>query len=61
MFLKYTEVKSQTVIALNRDQIVAVFESLDGEFKGKTVLNLVNGSVAVEEDILTVLGQLSAV
>lgn len=61
MILKFTESKSNTVIGINAKYIVAVFEANDGEFKGKTVLNLVNGSVAVEEDLVLVLGQLAAV
>ena len=61
MILKFTECKSNQVIGINADHIVAVFEASEGEFKNKTVLNLVNGAVAIEEDLLTVLGQLAAV
>lgn len=61
MFLKFTETKSNTVIAINTKQIVAVFESADGEFRGKTIINLVNGAVAVEESLIDVMGQLAAV
>ena len=61
MIIKFTESKSNTLIGINTDNIVAVFEAFEGEFKGKTVLNLIGGSVIVEEDLLTVLGQLAAV
>jgi len=61
MFLKFTEAKSKEVIAVNTVNIVAVFVATESDLKGKTVLNLTNGMVAVEEDILTVLGQLAAV
>ena len=33
----------------------------EGEFNGKTIINLVNGAVAIEEDLLEVLGTLAAV
>ena len=61
MFLKFTESKSKEVIVINSDNIVAVFVATESDLKGKTVLNLINGMVAVEEDILTVIGQLAAV
>lgn len=61
MIFKFTESKSNQVIGINTDHIVAVFEATEGDFKGKTVLNLINGAVAVEENLVTVLGQLAAV
>jgi hypothetical protein len=61
MILKFTESKSNQVIGINTEHIVAVFEATEGDFKGKTVLNLLNGSVAVEESLVTVFGQLAAV
>lgn len=61
MILKFTESKSNQVIGINAKYVVAVFEASEGDFKGKTVLNLVNGAVAIEEDLITVLGQLAAV
>ena len=61
MFLKLTESKSKELIVINTDQIVAVFVATESDLKGTTVINLVNGMVAVEEDLLTVVGQLAAV
>ena len=61
MFLKFTESKSNQVIGINSEHIVAAFEATEGDFKGKTVLNLLNGSVAIEESLVTVFGQLAAV
>lgn len=61
MFLKFTETKSNTVIVINVKHIVAAFESAEGDFKGKTIINLVNGAVAVEESLVNVMGQLAAV
>ena len=60
-FLKLTEVKSQDCVVINTDNIVAVFVATESDLKGKTVINLINGMVAVEEDFLTVIGQLAAV
>lgn len=61
MFLKFTESKTKEVILINTDNIVAVFVATESDLKGLTVLNLLNGMVAVEEDIVTVMGQLAAV
>jgi hypothetical protein len=61
MIIKFTESKSNQVIGINSEHIVAVFEATEGDFKGKTVLNLINGAVAIEENLVTVLGQLAAV
>ena len=60
MILKFTESKSNQVIGINSEHIVAIFEATEGDFKGKTVLNLLNGSVAIEESLVTVFGQLAA-
>jgi hypothetical protein len=61
MLYKFTETKSQSVIAINPRHIVAVFENMEpGDFRGKTILNLVNGAVAIDEDLLTVMGILEA-
>jgi hypothetical protein len=61
MFVKFTEAKSNQVIGINTDHVVAVFEATEGDFKDKTVLNLINGMVAVEDSLVSVLGQLAAV
>ena len=61
MFLKFTETKSNKVIVINLKHIVAVFEATEGEFEGKTIINLVNGAVSVDESLVTVMGQLAAV
>lgn len=61
MIIKFTESKSNQVIGINSEHIVAVFEASEGDFQGKTILNLLNGSVAIEEGLLDVLGTLAAV
>ena len=61
MIVKFTESKSNQVIGINSDHIVAVFQATEGDFQGKTVLNLINGAVAIEESLVSVLGQLAAV
>jgi hypothetical protein len=48
-------------IKAHQRHIVAVFENMEpGDFRGKTILNLVNGAVAIDEDLLTVMGILEA-
>jgi hypothetical protein len=61
MFLKFTETKSQDTIVVNTDNIVAVFTATESDLKGKTVINLTNGMVAVEESFVSVIGQLAAI
>jgi|APCry1669189534_1035231.scaffolds.fasta_scaffold47342_2 hypothetical protein len=61
MFLKFIEVKTKDTIAVNSDHVVAAFVATEGDLQGKTIINLINGMVAVEESLVTVLGQLAAV
>lgn len=61
MFVKFTETKTKDCIAINTDQIVAVFTATEGDLEGKTIINLMNGMVAVEESLVSVLGTLAAV
>lgn len=61
MLYKFTEAKSNDCIAINMDHIVAVFTATEGDLQGKTILNLINGMVAVEESLVSVLGTLAAV
>jgi hypothetical protein len=53
-----TDAKSQGKVALNTEHIVAIFKANDGEFANKTIVGLINGQIAVEEDDLTVVGML---
>jgi hypothetical protein len=48
--LKYvTDANTKKKVAINGKHVVAVFEIPDGEQAGRTGINLVNGSIVVEE------------
>jgi hypothetical protein len=59
--LHFTESISKSSIAINPKHIVAVFTATEGEQKGKTVVSIVNGNIAIEEEYLEVVGRLNAV
>lgn len=58
--LVFTEAISNTSIAINPKHVVAVFSATEGEQKGKTVISIVNGNIAVQEDYLETVGRLTA-
>ena len=48
--LKYvTDTSSKKKVAINSKHVVAVFEIPEGENAGKTGINMVNGSIVVDE------------
>jgi len=52
----FTDVKNENKVAVNPEQVTVVFTAdEEGEFLGKTVIGLINGSVVVAEDILEVV------
>ena len=55
------DVFSKSSIAINPQHVVAVFTATEGEQKGKTVISIVNGNIAVDEDYLETVGRLNAV
>ena len=55
-----SEVKSGDRVAVNPEYVVAVFTAREGEMDGKTIINLINGQIAVEEDSVEVVGCLQA-
>lgn len=59
--LNFTESISKSSISINPKHVVAVFTATEGEQKGKTVISIVNGNIAVEEDYLETVGRLNAV
>ena len=54
-----TEIGSSNKIAVNPRHIVAVFTISDGEQKGKTAINLINGNIIVEETDFEVVGMMT--
>lgn len=60
MLLTFTEVVSSSPVAVNPEYVVAVFTAREGEYVGKTVIGVINGSVVVAEDYLEVVGIITA-
>jgi hypothetical protein len=54
--LKYvTDTTKKKKVAISSKHVVAVFEIPDGEHEGKTGINMVNGSIIVEESDIEVV------
>lgn len=58
--LTFTESISGSSIAINPKQVVAVFTATEGDQKGKTIIGVTNGNIAVAEDYLETVGRLTA-
>jgi hypothetical protein len=58
MLVYFTDAVTQNKFAVNPEYVVGVFVANDEEHKGKTVLNLLNGSFLIEESQLDAVGQL---
>ena len=56
MLVYFTDVVSKKQVAVNPKYVVAIFPIVEGDLKDKTAISLVNGSVAVEESQLDVVG-----
>jgi hypothetical protein len=53
--IQFTEILANKPVSINPEYVVAVFEAKDGEYVGKTVIGVINGSVIVQESLETVL------
>ena len=60
MLLYFTEHETGNSLAINTEQVVVVFEKVE-EDKKFTVINVLNGNVAVEENYLETVGRLNAI
>ena len=59
MLLTFTEVVSNTPVAVAPDHVVAVFTAKEGEYAGKTVIGVINGSIVVTESYDDVVDAIS--
>ena len=60
MLLNFTDAMSGKLIAINPQNIVAILESpKTEEVPGNTVVNLITGSVVLEENILVDIGRIN--
>jgi hypothetical protein len=58
MLVYFTDAVTENKFAVNPEYVVGVFIANDEEHKGKTVLNLLNGSFLIKESQLDAIGQL---
>jgi hypothetical protein len=58
--LYFTEVGTKNSLAINPEYVVLVFQKIEDDEK-LTVINMINGNVAVEEDYLETVGRLNDV
>jgi len=58
MLVYFTDAISQNKFAVNPEYVVGVFIAADEEHKGKTVLNVLNGSFLIEESQIDAVGVL---
>lgn len=51
----FTDATSGDKLAINAEYVIAVFVAKEGEVAGKTVISMINGTVVVNEDHLSVV------
>lgn len=54
-FIWLTDVQNGGRVAVNTKNVSVVFTAPEGDIKGKTIVSMTNGTLAVEEDDLTVV------
>jgi hypothetical protein len=59
MLVYVTEVGTNNKIAINSKYVVAVLKLKDGEQAGKTLINMTNGQICVEEEDYDVVAQIN--
>ena len=60
MLIYFTDAMSKKPIAINPQHVIAVLESPNTEeVPGNTVVNLITGTVALEERVLNVVGMIN--
>ena len=45
-------------VAINKEYVVAIFTVVEGDYKGKTGISLINGQIIVDETDLEIVGRL---
>ena len=55
----FKDVQNGNSVAVNPSHVVAVFTASEGDFEGKTVVGLVNGTIIVEGETLEVVTSLN--
>lgn len=58
--IQVTDVITNNPVFIAHDHVVAVFEIPEGDHKGKTGMNLINGSIIVTESMMTIVNEMRA-
>jgi hypothetical protein len=60
MLLYFTDAKTKLPVAINPQHVACVFTTEDAVHGGVTIINLVNGNVAVSESQIEVIGSIQS-
>jgi len=58
MLVQFIDAASKKAVAVNPDHVASVFLGKNEEGEEKTVVNLLNGNVVVDDDYLEVVGRI---
>ena len=58
LFIYFTDAVSKNPTAINPTYVMAVYNGTNGEELGKTIIRFTNGTLAVEESQVEVVGRL---
>ena len=60
MLLYFTDANTQKSVAINPEHIVCIFTTVPTENEPETtIVNMVNGNIAIKDDYLDVVGRLN--
>lgn len=60
MLLYFTDAINNNSVAINPEHVIAVFVGPENtELQGKTIINIASGTLAVSEDLLSVVGRIN--
>jgi hypothetical protein len=58
MLLPFTDAETGNTMFVNPKQVAVIFEGTNPQGVRLTMINLLNGNIATEEDLLTVVGKI---
>jgi hypothetical protein len=61
MLVYLNESNTGQALAINPDHVITCFEAADGEFEGKTIVVLTQGSWTVSQSQLEVVGMINGI
>ena len=55
----FTDAQTENKVAINPAHVVAVFTAIEGPMEGKTIISALNGSIPVQEDVLSAVSAMN--